>query len=133
MGADLYMEERNFRPRPNKGEWHGDELFILTDRFYTGYELLWRGPVTPDNASLIKVMLPGGIPKKPKVTKVDDDTFSRDDLLDGILNRCEDIEAVGEQAAEIAVDTTLDYVVQWLNGRGSKEAAETLEEIGGHE
>lgn len=66
MGSDLYMEANNFRPRANKGEWHGEELHILVDRFYHGYELLWKGKVTPDNESLVKVMLPGGIPPKPE-------------------------------------------------------------------
>lgn len=59
-----------------------------------------------------------------------DEEFSRDDLLSGILNRCEDIEAVGEEAAEIALDSTLRYVVEWLSDTGYRAKAEILEQLG---
>jgi len=58
-----------------------------------------------------------------------DETFSRDDILDGVLNRCNDIEAVGEEAAEIAIDATLSYVSDWLHERGNMGVAELLDEF----
>lgn len=56
-------------------------------------------------------------------------TLSKDDLLDGVLNRCADIEAVGEEAVEIAIDTTLASVVQWLDDSGYEYAAQDLKEL----
>lgn len=96
MGSDLYMESQSFRPRANKGEWDGDDLVIMQDRFYIGYEIIWRGPVTPDNESLIRVMLPGGIPPKPPVK------VSRREALHNGLD-------VG-----IFTDGELESVVEWI-------------------
>lgn len=58
-----------------------------------------------------------------------DTLLDKDDLLDGILNRCNDIEAVGEEAVEIAIDVTLCSVVSWLFQSGYKHAANDLEEL----
>lgn len=123
MGSGMAMEADAYRPRPNKAEWHGEELYIFKDRFYHGYKLLWKGPVTPDNESLIRLWLPNGIPPKPEPLP------NRYDLLYDILNRCADIDAVGEEAIEIALDTTRDFVVQWLQHEGDTHAAEVVEEI----
>lgn len=56
-------------------------------------------------------------------------TLSRDDLLEVILNRCEDIEAVGEEAVEIAIDATLSTVVEWLAYEGHNMASMDLKEL----
>ena len=58
-----------------------------------------------------------------------DEIIGKVSLLDGICNRCEDIEAVGEEAAEIAIDITLDSVVEWLLHRGHLLASLDLKEL----
>jgi len=63
MGSDMYMMERDFRPRPNKSEWQGDDLVIYTDSL-DGFKEYWRGPVTDSNRSLILKMIVS-IPVKP--------------------------------------------------------------------
>lgn len=49
MGSDLYMEERNWRPRENKiyWEWDGEDynLVIEVNHFYKGYQKVYNGPV----------------------------------------------------------------------------------------
>jgi hypothetical protein len=59
-----------------------------------------------------------------------DETFSRDDIVDGVLNRVADSEAVGAEAVEMAIDATLSYVVEWLHERGNIGVAGLLEELG---
>lgn len=55
MGSDLYMEQQNYRPKPNKIEWVDDEtISVLTDSFYWGYREVYRGPVTPEIQILLK-------------------------------------------------------------------------------
>lgn len=60
-----------------------------------------------------------------------DDTFSKADLLEGILNRVEDAEAVGEEAVEIALDSAFLYVVDWLHERGNIGPAAVLADLTG--
>lgn len=55
--------------------------------------------------------------------------LSRADLLDGILNRCDDDEAVGEEAVEIAIDATVTMVVEWLAYEGHSVASMDLKEL----
>lgn len=55
MGSDLYMERQNWRPRPNKVEWTGeDTIKIDRDAFYTGYYTVYEGKVTPEVETLLK-------------------------------------------------------------------------------
>lgn len=47
MGSDLYMESRNWNPRPTKVSWVDNETIkIETDTFYHGYKPFYEGPVT---------------------------------------------------------------------------------------
>lgn len=64
MGSDLYMEQQNWRQRPNRAEWDGDHLVIYLDRFYHGFTEVWRGVPTDDNLDLIKIFIKD-IPEKP--------------------------------------------------------------------
>lgn len=66
MGSDLYMEQQNWRPRPNLVEWLDEETIkIQRDAFYTGYYTVYEGKVTPEVTTLLKGL---GItlPEKPK-------------------------------------------------------------------
>lgn len=58
-----------------------------------------------------------------------DETFSRDDLLEGVWDRINNIEADPREAVEIAVDTTFQYVVDWLHERGNMGPAAVLGQI----
>lgn len=58
-------------------------------------------------------------------------TLSRGYLISGILDHAADVEAFTDEAVEIAVDATLQYVVGWLNERGNVDAAEALRILGG--
>lgn len=55
MGSDLYMEQQNWRPRPNIVEWLDEETIkIQRDAFYTGYFTVYEGRVTPEVETLLK-------------------------------------------------------------------------------
>lgn len=56
MGSDLYMEQQNYRPRPNLVEWVDDKnIRIRTDSFYWGYRTVYEGVLTPE----IETMMAG--------------------------------------------------------------------------
>lgn len=68
MGSDLYMEERNWRPRPPIVEWEGDELVVKIDTFYHGYGERFRGVPDADGvvAKMLKALVGCDIPPKPE-------------------------------------------------------------------
>lgn len=44
MGSDLYMEAQSYRPRPLRVFWEDEKTLVIEkDRFYKGYETLYRG------------------------------------------------------------------------------------------
>lgn len=54
MGSDLYMEQQNYRPRPNIVEWLDEEnIRVQTDSFYWGYRTVYEGRVTPEVETLL--------------------------------------------------------------------------------
>jgi hypothetical protein len=72
MGSDMYMMERDFRPRPNRAEWdaHGNELTIYRDSL-DGWGVFWTGPVTEDNLSIILKLVKEIPPKPVYLSKID--------------------------------------------------------------
>ena len=62
---------------------------------------------------------------------VDDDNFSTDDIVEGVLNHLTDSEVNDfDTAMTWAVDSTIRYVVEWLANTGHAAKAEILESIG---
>jgi hypothetical protein len=78
------MEQQSFRPRANKAQWElvNDklELVIYRDIFYHGYQMMWHGPVTDSNRSLILAMVKE-IPSKPNLPQSKRNQIAA--LLDG--------------------------------------------------
>lgn len=68
----------------------------------------------------------GDVVEAKSVWPPTDDSFSRDDLLEGVWDRINNIEADPREAVEIAVDTTFQYVVDWLHERGNIGPAAVL-------
>lgn len=65
------------------------------------------------------------------VTPVNDDTFNKEDICDGVMNYAAAMEVDNPEAiCAQAVDATLRYVVEWLHERGNMGPAEILESIG---
>jgi hypothetical protein len=80
MGSDLYMEQRNFHPRPARVTWtSATEILIETDVFYYGYREFYHGKPTPEIKQVMKSM---GIklPPKPKPR-----AFNVDNINDNYL------------------------------------------------
>lgn len=73
MGSDLYMAQRDFRPRPDKAEWVDDDIRLSKDYFMSGYKAFYQGPLTDE----IKVMMKGlGIKVPPKPSALKEYTIS---------------------------------------------------------
>lgn len=62
---------------------------------------------------------------------INDDTFNRDDIVEGVLDHAGNMEIDTPDALVTwAVDATLRYVVEWLSNTGNAAKAEILESIG---
>lgn len=132
MGSDLAMEADYYarHPRPNKAVWEKDELVISKYHWYENkYLEIWRGELNATNIDLVGLLLGDKIPEKPARVILNDLTFCKEDLLEGIYDTCENLEADQEVAVRVAVDSTLQYVREWLEGRGSSVAGNVLESI----
>lgn len=78
MGSDLYMDSRDFHPRPPRAEWDGADLVILTDAFYHGYGESSRFESPDDkDIALLEKALKIKIPARAKMFKVEELTVFR--------------------------------------------------------
>lgn len=70
-------------------------------------------------------------PISEDVQPINDDTFDKEDICDGVMNYAAAMEVDSPEAiCAQAVDETLRYVVEWLYERGNIGLAEILESIG---
>lgn len=83
MGSDMYMMERDFRPRANFAEWEGNSLLIWRDSI-DGYKLFWEGPVSNDNEDLI-LKLVKEIPARPEPVVPISQKIAEQLALEGVI------------------------------------------------
>lgn len=79
MGSDLYMEQRDFRPRPNKAVWElvDDKMQLVIYRdTLMGWAHIWNGVPNEHKTDLIKLMV-REIPEKPQGPHTLDEALSK--------------------------------------------------------